>query len=705
MTEIFISYSRDAAGAASAAAVARYLEARGHQVFVESLAERHEQPSAVVERRLEGSRIVVALWSESPAGVGHERHEQLRALREDKALYPVLIGENAKPPLGFGVPTPPRVVDATDPEELAQAFQGLERLLQTGATGREGPRAPAPTSPVRPLLDALVRAVDQGQEVRDIVRQLVARLSRGGDREVPKYDIEDALQLLRNAHRYEAVRDIADTYLWASEASGLGRHSVIRKYYAQALIDLGNFRLARMLLEEALQAYPIHEQKYREASQLLGQVHKEMFVRNRQAAREVAARRSLAEALRHYVAALGPERRASEAPGDIGSNAIALQALSRKMPGTGAPYFDFRAAAREVVQQTGPEAPHRQLGAAAEAHVALEEWPAAAERYARMATHPDVTPYDINRAISQLRELWQVDQLDDPAPAQLVSVLQAALLGRERGQLELRRSDTTAARFEGLGIARAALGEWPHVEAAVEGGQGLHPVEALEGLLRRARSVGAIESGIARLGTGFLVRAGDLLPEAGDARWFLAGGSNLPEIGTAPLQVVFDLASPELRGPFPARVRWGHNNWLSPFAVLELEGLPSDAPVCPVADGPPPHEVRGFASTARPLRLYMLGHTNPFSGVSIALARLRPAPDGGSDLHYDVSTLEEWDGIPLFSELDLSVVGLHMVTDRAEPARAGTAGAPGATGQGLDIAEVRAALDGPDPRAALLSGT
>jgi lysozyme family protein len=465
------------------------------------------------------------------------------------------------------------------------------------------------------------------------------------------------LATLRGARRFAEMRDIAAALI----TSGTDRLSV-RREYAQALIDSGEILPATDMLERLLASNPAQNDQADIAS-LLGRAWKQLFVQGRPAAGATAQR----NAIRWYEAGLQHSPDAGSQWQWPAINMVALTARARRDNVDPGSAVDPLALAQRILNARGDASEPWDFATLAEASIAVGNWPNA-ERWVRAYLgHAQTDAFMVASTLRQLTEIWQLSTEPGGMGGDIVAALRADLLRREGGALTLTADQLGELSSTPRATLQRVLGE-----------PGIVTWEWMRTGLARAAAVGVVRRPDGRgIGTGFLVRGGDLHRRLGDEQVFLTNAHVLsrdptdrPAIAAADAEVLFEAA------PGRPAFRVTELIWSSPVEALDaciarLEPPPTLTP-CPVADAPlttPPTQDDGVGAQDPSHRLYIIGH--PLGGqlsfsIQDNLLLDHEGPPGGVPglagrvlLHYRTPTEPGSSGSPVFEPVGWRVVALH----------------------------------------------
>ncbi len=512
-----------------------------------------------------------------------------------------------------------------------------------------GPDLPA-------LLDGLVAAAEslEADRIEAACDALLAFLRRQPAPPEPKV-ARRALAELRKWRHFGAMQRVADALI----RMGCDAHVVYRQY-AQALIDRGELVPALELLRPLAERARGDAAEYAEACGLLGRVHKQIHI-EAQGSRLGMGETALAEAVAWY-------RRIYDARPDQLWHGVNVVALLRRAERDGVPVPnapDARAIATAIADGLAARwadegVPAWDFATAAEACVALGDWAGAERWMQRYLRAPDVDAFAIAGTLRQLTEVWGLRPDGGPG-GELIPVLRAAMLLRRHGRLDL-----TPAQVQRMRGAKADAFE------RILGDTGVMTHRWMCQGIERARAVAKVRQPDGQgVGTGFLVRGGDLHPSLGDELVLLTNAHVVSDdpahraaVTSGDAEITFEaLAEPGRAAPSR---RVGGLVRTSAPELLDATILRLDAPVDAVE---PCAVARNLPTPDEAQRVYVIGH--PLGGeLSFSLQdnRLldhegppagRPSQVGRYLLHYRAPTEPGSSGSPVFAQNGWRVVGLH----------------------------------------------
>lgn len=534
------------------------------------------------------------------------------------------------------------------------------------------------TETIEALTDA-VALLDRAR-VDDLSRHLAAQLRRA-EASLPLQQAKPLLGMLRRKRFFAPMQRVAEALILSGQDA-----AVVRRQYAQALIDQGALTAAAAVLREIA----VDPEERNEARGLLGRVYKQRYVDSAPCDRSAqgAAARHNADAL--YDATRSYHEAYLEAPADnywhgINAVACALRARRDGLPADVVP--DPQAVARDVlarIKDAGDNAGAWQHATALEALVALGDDDAGLGRAVRYTQHADADAFEIASTLRQLEEVWCLSSTQGIGQV-LLPVLRGALLQRETGAITVTPDEV---RHD---VRRPTLEK-------VLGSDAFVSYETYQKGVSRARTIARIgkELGGRGEGTGFLVRGSDLSDRFADRDWLLLTNAHVisnreehaPAVFPEDAVVTFQALPPDgqnsprvyevdevLRVSGPAELD---------FAVVKLKGNidgVTDDDHCDVARRLPVNNQKG--------RVYIIGH--PAGGsLSYSLNDNLLLDYDERLLHYRTPTEGGSSGSPVYNA-QWQLIGLHHAGSRDMPRLRGQTGSYEAN-EGIWIQAIRAAL-------------
>jgi tetratricopeptide (TPR) repeat protein len=458
----------------------------------------------------------------------------------------------------------------------------------------------------------------------------------------PEKQAKQVLTLLRRKRFFVAMRKVADAFLQAGQTSGQ-----IRRQYAQALIESGDFSAAIGVLEKLIHDCPDNLAEVAEARGLIGRALKQRYVNN--PGKTAAQRRVLNGAVSNYYEVYDSQ------PTQYlwhGINAVACARRAERDGVVVETKFDADAVARNILTAISRQTPDNlyawDMATAAEANVALGRKSEALDWLKQYVAAAGADAFEVGSTLRQLREVWGFS--DSGEGGDLTAVLQAALLMREGGVVSLRGREVkaTAERADGrreafekvFGPEGPVAYKW-YVEGAV-----------------RARAVGRVEDRFGRgIGTGFLVRGSDFFPWARPGEILFVTNAHVmgnTELGAVPpgeAEVRFEAADPK-RSFTVAALLWESPMNALDATIVRLADLPADVAPIPLASAVEPEFIEGGDR-----RFYVIGH--PHAGaLAISLHDNTQVGWRRPFLHYRTPTEPGSSGSPVLNHA-WELVALH----------------------------------------------
>lgn len=495
----------------------------------------------------------------------------------------------------------------------------------------------------------------------------------------------------------EKLRDQRDYELMGRLAEAVSRidpkDAKNRRLYAQYLIDTGKATAALDLLQPLARRLGHGDAECAEAAGLLGRACKQIYFDAGDKG-SVGAREALKKAIEAY---RGPYQHDPARNVWHGVNLVALLTRARSLRMRVAPELDPQAIARRVIDALRAVPPDQRdpwhLPMLAEASLALRDWAVIDENIRQYVTAADARAFQIAGTLRQFIEIWDLENRD-PRGRALVDMLRARLLQLQGGEVRLAADDLQRVREQ-------AAPENGRLEAIL-GIYGAQTYQWWKTGVERAASVAAIRQKMGgRMGTGFLLRAGDLGREPAGELLVLTNFHVVNEHGASPglppaeAEVVFEAADPN-RVYGVAEIVWS-----SPVERHDASLLRLDAPVAGVAPLPIAVALPAIDDTAR---VYIIGHPGgrdlAFSFQDNELLDHEGPPAGVPQipgvcrLHYRAPTEGGSSGSPVFNSRLWQVIGLHHLGGkfgvRRLNGRDGTYGA----NEGIAMQSIIAAMRG-----------
>lgn len=512
--------------------------------------------------------------------------------------------------------------------------------------------------------------------------RLIARLDTGepiGDKVG-----RQTLGTLRRKRHFGLMERVAE----ALRAAGLDDEQV-RRQYAQALIDQGKPSAAAYILELLVKTSTDPREQV-EAHGLLGRLYKQLYVNavnsDPGAATRPAQLRNLHQALSSYwgvyrdqreqlwhginaVALLARAKRDGvPAPCDADAAQVARQILDTVVASEKA---HVTAAAKALAAGEPPPAPIGcwDLATAAEASLALGDFDAALGFIGRYVARPDADAFELSSTERQLREVWGLT-VEQPPGSILLPILQANILNRRGGRIELPSGTVAAA----IGGAESALAR-PSLQKIL-GPHGVVSVTWYREGLERAAGVAQIREHLGgAIGTGFLIRGGDLVAAFGDELMILTNSHVVSDdsevqrrenaVAAKDARVVFDELAVAKGKEYRVTQVWTSSPPEPDATLLRLsEAIVGFTPP-EIAANMPALGVQTPGRKQVPPRVFVIGH--PKGGVlSFSLQDNDLLDYDGRLVHYRAPTEDGSSGSPVFDDR-WRLVALHHAGSKETP--------------------------------------
>jgi len=525
------------------------------------------------------------------------------------------------------------------------------------------------------LLAGEVGMVEQWELAR-AVDKLSIRIEQGCD--APNLvQVRRACKALNGARQYELCRVLAEAYLGPSAPD-----PAVVKHLVQAQINLSMLDAAQATLDahgdwSFFPAGATKDQELLELAGLKARILKDRFV--------------LSQDPDDLVRAYGAYRMAFDThhskPFWHGVNAVALGARAERegvlLDGEPSGMLAARLH-KELCSKDGNE-PWR-LATLSELSLALGECDGAELWLYRLLHSPKCTPFVLQSYERQLRTIWEGHVAADGCASRLLTILT---------QYQVSRLST-------MSIAPDSARELRETDLEkVFSDVGSFSVEMVRRMLEACASIGCVSNALgARLGTGFMLRAGDL-GHGIDDRVFVTNSHVLSDTvpGAVPLEkalVSFELG-PDAEGK-PRYYKVSALLYTSPPGPLGLSDPAGDLlDVTIVTLEEVPASVPGLRiASALPLvngktRAYVIGHPRG-SGLQVSVhdSELLACDEHPKLIHYRTPTDPGSSGSPVFNE-SWQVIALHHGGSHSMP-RFRPASGDYPANEGITLAAIQAGL-------------
>jgi hypothetical protein len=522
-------------------------------------------------------------------------------------------------------------------------------------------------------------------ELRERARSSIKRL--GGLCE--DTDLATAKRLveeLRNARDYETMGQLAEAVSRRDPKDPRNR-----RLYAQYLIDTGKTTAAIDLLTRLAERLPAKHPEFAEATGLLGRAYKQIFF-DAGDKTSPGAREALKQAIAAY---RGPYEEDPKTNTWHGVNLLALLTRARGLGLRMAPDLKPKKIARALVTdlEATPSKKRTEwhLPTLAEASLGLEDWSTVERNIRAYAENKDAKAFLIASTLRQFTQVWDLEATDDRG-RQLVDILRARLAQLPDGMVEIGAGELQRLR-EQPAPDKSQL-------EAVLGARGPETYRWWKTGLDRALSVAAIYHRLgSRIGTGFLVRAGDFGLEPAGELLLLTNFHVVNEHGASPgirpeeAEVVFEAADPNQRYQVE-RILWTSDHGRHDASILRLQALVNDIQPLPLAAALPVLE--------KSARVYIIGHPGgrdlAFSFQDNELldhegpSKGKPQIPGVCRVHYRAPTEGGSSGSPVFNSRLWEVIALHHKGGQIGMPRLNGQEGSYAANEGIGIGSIRIAI-------------
>ncbi len=547
------------------------------------------------------------------------------------------------------------------------SFRLLELMHEVGALDKLASRHEEDSDALIDKLIAAAREMPKGGTAQGVEQAAHAleQYCRASGYQLGEDDCKRLLEAFKEQRMWPALMRFAGQMLSLGDD-----YPVVRRIYAQALIESGQLHAAIPLLENLVTSLDPtkHERELGEAIGLLGRARKQIYIDNRGKGRAAAP---LQDALRRSIGSYSSLYRQTQ-PGENTWHGINLIAMLKRaeIDRIEAPFVGKSAElARNLIAAVEPNASASGDGdpwtaaTLAEAQLAAGNYEAAAKWFGVYANHKKVTAFHLASTVRQLREVWGVKPGEDAA-GRILLALNLRLARMEGGRVELHGKEFAAERV----AAEAMKGRsYDPIFEAVLGRDLAMPLKWYAKGLERANSVARLVSRNGYpVGTGFIVRGGDIAASLGDEPMLLTNFHVINTQGAVraltqkTAQIEFEPEYGSGRGTartFSCKsIRWESPPGQLDAALIELHPRPESIAPCPISEQEP---------KPRETRVFVIGHPGGRErSISLTDNELlgcgsRPKGAPYRYLHYRTPTEGGSSGSPVFEFKDWSVIGLH----------------------------------------------
>jgi hypothetical protein len=457
------------------------------------------------------------------------------------------------------------------------------------------------------------------------------------------------VETLRNSRDYEAMARLAEAISRVDPKDAKNR-----RLYGQALIETGKATVAIDLLQSLIRRIGKGDPEVLEATGLLGRANKQIFFDAGDKSAPVAR-----DALKQAIAAY---RKVFEEKASTwhGVNLLALVANGRRL-GVSIPAVLKPADIAAKVMQSLAAVPTEKrdewyLSTVAEANLALENWQAVEDNLRAYVAQPNASAFPLASTLRQFTEIWNLESTERGKG--LVGILRAALMKLPGGTLEVDPGELQRLRQEQPSAVQLE---------AVLGEHGAQTYQWWKTGMTRALSVASIRQRLgSRIGTGFLVRAGDIGIAPADELVVLTNFHVVNEQGASPgirpdqAEVVFEAVDAATAYTIDKIL------WSSPPEQCDASVLRVTKPIVGITPLP---IARALPALGESAQVYVVGYPGgrdlAFSFQDNELLDHEGPPAGHPQIpgvcrvHYRAPTEGGSSGSPVFNSALWEVIGLH----------------------------------------------
>jgi len=478
---------------------------------------------------------------------------------------------------------------------------------------------------------------------------------------------------LRRKGRFHVMSLLSEAMIRSGQNDPL-----VRRQYAQSLIDQGSLSPAEMVLQTIIQDPTTSRIEDVEAHGLIGRIYKQLYV-NTARDTDIQRRDFFERSLNEYLYGYRLDRNNFW----HGINIVALLKRAQRdhISLQGLP--DAAQTAEEILdilriseEKSANGVEPFEIGTNLEALIALGRNEEAGRKAFEYSLCMDADAFEINSTLRQLTEVWQLDENDMPG-SKVLPILRAALLRRAGGEIRLEAQDTSR-EIENI----------RQVKSDYEGIYGHDKTETMDWYETgsvRSKAVARIDDfGGKGFGTGWLANRSDFFP-----------GENGLLLVTNEHVVSANPRDPARR-PNEARANFqglgstydvGEIVWSSPreeldTTLLTIKGEPQT--------GPLPLHAAPVEMCKPPPRLYIIGHPGG-RNTEISIHDNHLVACNDRYLHYRTPTECGSSGSPVFDPKGWRVVALHHRGKSDMPRLDGQAGNYEAN-EGVTIPAIKEAI-------------
>ncbi|MFM1815651.1 MAG: hypothetical protein RLZ98_2346 [Pseudomonadota bacterium] len=486
---------------------------------------------------------------------------------------------------------------------------------------------------------------------------------------------ERLLEALRSACAFDWLAKIADRLISAGN-----QQLLVRRYYAQALVELGHINAAISVLEQLLTDDMLPEGERAEVRGQLGRAFSQIYFNHVRTTVEAHGAgelfgANLRAAIKYYASAYDPAR-----PKDTYWQGMRLAALLKRADADGLQVRGYGKAeniARSILALLEPtvhqDSDPWEIAAVGESYLVLGDHETAERWFKGLAELKSIDFFKLNGTIRVLEQVWRLQNGNQPGRNGLMALKAAAT--RERvAQVSITAEERALIRS-------------PQFESNFADGEFLK-YDVLRQIVKAGECVAWIKDRhLIGIGSGFLVRGADLAPVLGNDLYLLTNTHVIcdPELARGS-QPTHALKPSEARIQFEASRAEGliKTYLLEPRAVWQSPASECDACLLRLAEFPigvTPATIAPVEHNVTPGDLEVSGDGTPVAVLGHAKGDVLQIGVRGNlinnqgsivdigprlevekqpvFLHYDSPTLPGNSGSPVFDTSVWQVIGLH----------------------------------------------
>lgn len=494
--------------------------------------------------------------------------------------------------------------------------------------------------------------------------------------------VRSVLTSLKMARAFDLLAQTADRALVR-----IPDDATIRCQYGQALIDSGQAHAGIEMLRTIARNPSASKEARDEAQGLMGRAAKQIYVDHVSRASapysvRAAFRPYLQQAIDNYATVF--DANAPSINHWQGINIVALLCLARRdghdqigNPTNVAP----EDVARRMIEALEPQAATTRdpwlLATLGEAGIAIGDPARASRHYEAFVRHRSTDAFALASAVRQLEQVWRLEAGEGWAEA-ILAILKAAQIAKPEGKFTLPGDGLQ--ELGDLATSREFKDRSTQLETMVPGGEYVK-LGDLQRVVARAAAIAAVCDANGRtMGTGFLMRGGDLCESWGDGLVLITNAhvmSDPRQPGAEPRSLNPNETRLVLEAAGGAPLQFDpHVIFQSPVseydtAIVRITDTKSKLTPLPLADKSVPLDVENPATKTGtrvsvighplggPLSLSLVGSLSGANGVLVDMGPQRAQDEKPVYLHYRAPTEPGNSGSPVFETKNWGVIGLH----------------------------------------------